>query len=125
LYQFPYNYKSTEYNIFSTNLQVQQWWIYFEASIERKTKVISKVHGADVIENMFVIFTLDGRRTAACNFPELTLLMKIAVFWVVAPCSLVEVYQRFRGPCCLHHQGDECAEPRFSGRIPFSLSVSK
>jgi hypothetical protein len=32
---------------------------------------------------------------------------KMAVFWVVAPCSLVEVYQRFRGPCCLHHQGDE------------------
>jgi hypothetical protein len=32
---------------------------------------------------------------------------KIAVFWVVAPCSLVEIYQRFRGPCCLHHQGDE------------------
>jgi hypothetical protein len=33
--------------------------------------------------------------------------LKMAVFWVVAPCSLVEVYQRFRGPCCLHHQGDE------------------
>jgi hypothetical protein len=32
--------------------------------------------------------------------------LKMAVFWVVAPCSLVEVYQRFRGPCCLHHQGD-------------------
>jgi hypothetical protein len=31
----------------------------------------------------------------------------MAVFWVVAPCSLVELYQRFRGPCCLHHQGDE------------------
>jgi hypothetical protein len=31
---------------------------------------------------------------------------KMAVFWVVAPCSLVEVYQRFRGPYCLHHQGD-------------------
>jgi hypothetical protein len=30
----------------------------------------------------------------------------MAVFWVVAPRSLVEVYQRFRGPCCLHHQGD-------------------
>jgi hypothetical protein len=30
--------------------------------------------------------------------------VKMAVFWVVAPCSLVEVYQRFRGPCCLHHQ---------------------
>jgi hypothetical protein len=34
-------------------------------------------------------------------------LVKMVVFWVVAPCSLVEVYQRFRGPCCLHHQGDE------------------
>jgi hypothetical protein len=31
----------------------------------------------------------------------------MAVFWVVAPCSVVEVYQSFRGPCCLHHQGDE------------------
>jgi hypothetical protein len=31
---------------------------------------------------------------------------KTDVFWVVAPCSLVEVYQRFRGPCCLHHQTD-------------------
>jgi hypothetical protein len=26
----------------------------------------------------------------------------MAVFWVVAPCSLVEVYRRFRGTCCLH-----------------------
>jgi hypothetical protein len=33
--------------------------------------------------------------------------MKMAVFWVVALCSLVEVYHRFRGPCCLHHQDDE------------------
>jgi hypothetical protein len=31
----------------------------------------------------------------------------MAVFWVVAPCSPVEVYRRFRGPCCFHHQGDE------------------
>jgi hypothetical protein len=27
--------------------------------------------------------------------------MKMAVFWVVAPCSLVEDYRRFRGVCCL------------------------
>jgi hypothetical protein len=33
----------------------------------------------------------------------------MAVFWVVTPCSLVEVYQRFRNPCCLRHQGDEKA----------------
>jgi hypothetical protein len=32
--------------------------------------------------------------------------MKMAVFWVVAPCSLVEVYRRFRGASCLHHQGN-------------------
>jgi hypothetical protein len=32
--------------------------------------------------------------------------LKMAVFWVLAPCSLVEVYRRFRGACCLHHQGD-------------------
>jgi hypothetical protein len=31
--------------------------------------------------------------------------MKMVVFWGVAPCSLVEVYRRFRGACCLHHQG--------------------
>jgi hypothetical protein len=32
----------------------------------------------------------------------------MAVFWVVAPCSLVEVYRRFRGACCLHHQSNKC-----------------
>jgi hypothetical protein len=31
---------------------------------------------------------------------------KMAVFWVVAPCSLVEVYQRFRGPCCVRLPDD-------------------
>jgi hypothetical protein len=29
---------------------------------------------------------------------------KMAVFWVVALCRLVEVYRRFRGACCLYHQ---------------------
>jgi hypothetical protein len=29
--------------------------------------------------------------------------MKIAVFWVVAPCSRVEVFQSFRGACWRHH----------------------
>jgi hypothetical protein len=30
--------------------------------------------------------------------------MKMGNFRVVVPCILVEVYQHFRGPCCLHHQ---------------------
>jgi hypothetical protein len=33
----------------------------------------------------------------------------MALFWVVAPCSLVDVYQRFRGPCSLHHQSEQNA----------------
>jgi hypothetical protein len=32
--------------------------------------------------------------------------MKTAVFWVVAPCSLVDIDQSFRGAYCLHHEGD-------------------
>jgi hypothetical protein len=30
--------------------------------------------------------------------------MKMAVFWVAVPCSLVDIYQRFRGTYCLHHR---------------------
>jgi hypothetical protein len=37
--------------------------------------------------------------------------MKMTVFWVVAPCSLVEVYRRFRGASCFHHQGDPVVNP--------------
>jgi hypothetical protein len=33
--------------------------------------------------------------------------MKIRAFLDVASCSLVEVDRRFRGECCLHHQGDD------------------
>jgi hypothetical protein len=33
--------------------------------------------------------------------------MKMAVFWDVAQCSLVEAYRPFRGACCLHHQCDD------------------
>jgi hypothetical protein len=33
--------------------------------------------------------------------------LKMTVFWGVASCSLVEVYRRYRGACCLHHQNDD------------------
>jgi hypothetical protein len=32
--------------------------------------------------------------------------VRMTVFWDVAPCSLVEVYRRFRNACYLHHQDD-------------------
>jgi hypothetical protein len=49
--------------------------------------------------------TLSVNHTYYIGFEVLTeVTTKMAAFWVVAPCSLVEVY-RFRGPCCLHHQG--------------------
>jgi hypothetical protein len=42
--------------------------------------------------------------------------LKMAVFWVVAPGSLVEVYRHFRGTCCLHHQGPAVgSNPRGGG----------
>jgi hypothetical protein len=33
--------------------------------------------------------------------------IKMAVFWIVAPRSLVEIYRRFRGACNLQHQDDD------------------
>jgi hypothetical protein len=41
----------------------------------------------------------------------------MAVFRVVAPCSLVEFYQRFRGPCCQYHQGDHRPDDGKSTRL--------
>jgi hypothetical protein len=32
---------------------------------------------------------------------------KNTIFWDAAPCRLVEIYRRFRGAYCLHHQGEE------------------
>jgi hypothetical protein len=33
-------------------------------------------------------------------------IKEMFVFWVAVPYSLVEVYGRFRGAGCLHHEGD-------------------
>jgi hypothetical protein len=32
--------------------------------------------------------------------------MKMAILWVVAPCSVVEINRCFRCACCTHHQGN-------------------
>jgi hypothetical protein len=45
-------------------------------------------------------------------------MMKIFVFWDVAPCGLLEVYGSFRGVCCLHLQGDRPDdEPEISSEL--------
>jgi hypothetical protein len=47
----------------------------------------------------------------------------MAVFWVVRPCSLVEIYQRFRGPCCLHHHPEDSHLQSMSGLLLHTLST--
>jgi hypothetical protein len=44
--------------------------------------------------------------------------MKMAVFWVVAPCSVPEVYQRFRGACCFHYQDALMMETESTSETP-------
>jgi hypothetical protein len=48
---------------------------------------------------LLVQFVSEGKNTSS----------KMAVFWVVAPCSLVEVYQRFRGSLLPPSSGREAA----------------
>jgi hypothetical protein len=53
------------------------------------------------------------RKLGVCNVSyssRSSVTLKMAGFCVVAPCSLVEVYRRFRGACCFHRQGDEYSE---------------
>jgi hypothetical protein len=49
--------------------------------------------------------------------------MKITVFWVVAPCSLVEVYWRYRGACCFHNQGDRLHSATTQKTAIFTLAA--
>jgi hypothetical protein len=41
----------------------------------------------------------------------------MAIFWVVAPCGLVDIYRRFRGACCLYHQSE--GRPDYGGSRHF------
>jgi hypothetical protein len=58
----------------------------------------------DKYQNAFTPTTFK-RFTQIQEIPEEKTMLKMAVFWVVAPSSLVEVYRRFRSACYLHHQG--------------------
>jgi hypothetical protein len=76
------------------------------ASIMVPTFAFTRTHRATTFQMTKEKKNLCKPRQKA-GFEVLTAVsMKMTVFWVVAPCSLVKVYQRFRGPCCLYHQGD-------------------
>jgi hypothetical protein len=47
--------------------------------------------------------------------------MKMAVFWDIALCGLVETDRRFRGPYCLHHQGIDIYHLTFIKSVGYSL----
>jgi hypothetical protein len=51
--------------------------------------------------------------------------MKMAVFRVVAQCRLVQVYRRFRGPYCLHHQGPSYQSTRRYNPEDINLQVRR
>jgi hypothetical protein len=84
-----------------------QNWKYYVAT-NTTLSVTGRFWNEGEVHYAYCVFFV--RRMNTCShvgFEVLTAVStKMAVFWVVAPCSLVEVYKRFRGPCCLHHQGD-------------------
>jgi hypothetical protein len=51
--------------------------------------------------------------------------MKLTVSWNIALCSLVEVYQCFRGAYCLNHQGNESPLKRQSTYMRLHGTVSR
>jgi hypothetical protein len=64
-------------------------------------------------DERFIIFTLHQILFTLVGFEVLRAVsLKMAVFWVVVLYRLVEVYQCFRGPCCLNHQGNEFINSR-------------
>jgi hypothetical protein len=61
--------------------------------------------------------------TEKCHIINLrrTTGVRLAVSWAVAPCSLVQVYRRFRGTYCLHHRpvnGDYQSVPDYTALQP-------
>jgi len=59
----------------------------------------------------------------------MTVTFHIEVFWVVTPCNSVLGYEPFRGPCCLHLQGEMKMEAsmdlRNDGIVPQHYTVSQ
>lgn len=70
---------------------------------------------SDWCENMFLCPVIKVHQELGASEVFRTLKetgKKMPVFWVVSPCSLVQVHRCFRGVCCLHYQDVDlyCAE---------------
>jgi hypothetical protein len=50
--------------------------------------------------------------------------MKFRVFWDVLQCSQTDVDRRFRGKCCLHHQGDRPDETVRTSETSVNISLT-
>lgn len=63
-------------------------------------KLITHVEGVEMKQNILnVSIKWKGSRRI--------ISLKLTVFWIVVPYSLVEIYQHFRGADFLHHKADE------------------
>jgi hypothetical protein len=71
------------------------WWLYYLIKIRIYMQRLVKLSNIKFHENPFSCYMLTEGRTD---------IAKMTVFWDVAPCSRVEIYQRFRGAYFLHHQ---------------------
>jgi hypothetical protein len=100
-----------------TSLQYDRRFSFWWTAISLASLILYFPHdqiGTQALSTLWSIGVASG---------ALLLIMKIVVFWVVAPCSLVEVYQRFRGPCCLHHQGDSPRRQQSSYSPPWEPQI--
>jgi hypothetical protein len=92
-------------HLLSTNIRRRLYFLRFMFSFSFSSYEPSSI--VRVVSSCFLIpsrpvfqCTTDEQRELA-RFQVLTAAsMRMAVFWVVAPCSLLEVYRRFRGACC-------------------------
>jgi hypothetical protein len=72
-----------------------------QAKIVREVEILFSIFTKETAKQKLHIFQTS---ITVVRFQVLTAAsMKMAVFWVLVPCSLVELYRRFRGAFCLHH----------------------
>jgi hypothetical protein len=89
---------------------------FSEVAIRRKTKFYVKSVGFNLMRLVYELgYSKKQYEKVLVRFKFLTAAsMKMTVFWIAAPCSLVEVCRCFRDACYLHYQGHEHNYPEDS-----------